>query len=83
MTTYNFQQYWGYANANVACTQCGKVSKRRIREYCTVNPYNKGENGLPKQATEVQSDAITAAKREAERQVKAGRICRLCERVPA
>jgi len=40
MTTYNFQQYWGYAQASVACRSCGRVSKRSIREYCTVNPFN-------------------------------------------
>jgi hypothetical protein len=78
MTIYNFEQVWGHAEAPVACRTCGRVNKRRIRDYCTVNPYNRNEAGEVRSRSEVQVQAQERAMQEASRQVSAGRICRKC-----
>jgi len=79
MVTVTFKQVWGYANAHVPCNTCGRLSKRRIREYCTVNPFNKNEDGSVRNYSEVAAQARKLAIDEAERQVAAGRTCRVCE----
>jgi hypothetical protein len=78
MRTITFPQFWGYATAKVACRECGKVSRRNIREYCTVNPFNTRADGTPKSAQEVQLDACRRAENEAALQEDEGRICRIC-----
>lgn len=79
MGTYTFQQYWGYAKAVVKCRECGAPSTRNIKEYNTVNPFNKNEDGSIRTPAEVRICAQAAAEREAARQEERGRICRKCE----
>jgi hypothetical protein len=83
MATVTFDQCWGYAKAKVACRQCGRISERSIREWCTVNPFNTNEAGEPRSHGEVKLQAQARAEAEAARQETAGRICRKCEQVSA
>lgn len=78
--TIHFTQHWGYAKASVACRSCGAISKRNIKEYCTVNPFNKNEDGTVCTTEQVKAKAWKRAEEEAARQVAEGRICRKCEK---
>lgn len=80
MNTINFEQHWGYAEAAVACRECGRISKRKVRDYCTVNPYNRNEDGTIKSGAQVRADAQSHAEREAKRQEEKGRVCRPCQK---
>lgn len=81
MRRITFDQHWGHAVANVACLKCGRISKRHVREYCTVNPFNKNADGSVKTPAEVLSDAQRDAADSAARQEAEGRVCRLCEKM--
>lgn len=78
-TTYNFRGYRGTAEHKFTCTICGKPNRTRkfTREH-TVNPFNKDENGAPKQAARVQRDAYEAARAERD-EFAHEPVCASCE----
>lgn len=79
MATYYFQGYRGRAQHRFTCPACGKAS--RVRSFTvehTVNPLNKGEDGLPKQGSQVQRDAQRAAVAQRDNFAKAP-LCAKCE----
>lgn len=77
-TTYNFEQVWAYAKADVACTSCGAIASKNVREYCTVNPFNKDEEGNVRPRSEVRMQAQKNADAQAIRLMAEGRICAKC-----
>lgn len=80
--TITFDQIWGFANADVACRHCGRVNRRTIREWCTVNPFNRDDAGNIKDRAQVRDDARKRAETEAQKQVAEGRVCRICAARP-
>lgn len=79
MTTYTFRGYKGHASHRFTCTVCGKANRtRKFTVEHTVNPFNKDENGVPKQASQVQRDASAAAKRQRDEFAKEP-VCASCD----
>lgn len=74
----NFDQYWGFATARVACRECGRISVRKIQECCTVNPFNRNDDGSIRTPEQVQARAKLRAAERALKEESAGRICRPC-----
>lgn len=68
MTTHTFQAYPAVAKATFTCGSCGKAKRTRsFRVECTVNPFNKNEDGTMKTPFEVrrQSSEKAVAARDA------------------
>ncbi len=62
MATYTFQGYRGSAKHRFDCPSCMKTGRvRAFHAEHTVNPFNRGDDGRPKQAAEVQREAKAAA----------------------
>jgi len=78
MPLYSFQGYKGRKSVSYVCATCGKKRSKTFTVEHTVNPYNKDENGVPKQAARVQADAIADAAAEATAFLRMP-LCSKCE----
>lgn len=80
--TITFAVKKAYVTASVPCRTCDRVSKREIKGEATVNPMNRidGEVATPSQ---VQQQALEAAKAEAERVIARGYTCSACYKASA
>lgn len=79
MTVYTFKSYPAAVTARFDCPQCGKKNRlRTFRAECTVNPFNKNEDGSVKTPDQVrkqsQEDAVLQ-----ERQFMGKPLCATCE----
>lgn len=78
-----FDRVSGYAIAKVACRECGAVKEQNVREECTINPFNRNEQGDVCSREEVREQARQSAQRSAQLLVGKGRICYKCEQKAA
>lgn len=58
----------------VCCGGCGKKAKRRKTFECTINPFNRNEDGTVKTKTEVQAQAQA----KADKWVPKPYLCKEC-----
>lgn len=79
MTTYTFRAYPAQVSATFDCPSCGKKKRKRtFRHECTVNPFNKNEDGTIKTAVEVARQSLGKAKQEREEFLREP-MCATCE----
>ena len=79
MTTYVFQGYPAQVSATFDCPCCGKKKRKRtFRHECTVNPFNKNEDGTIKTAEEVSQQSLSKAVQEREEFLREP-LCATCE----
>lgn len=81
-TTINFRVCKESVGYTCPCGTCGKVLKRKAVAECTVNPWNKNEDGSPKSETEVYAQAYEKAKAEAAKLQDVPSICVQCADAP-
>jgi hypothetical protein len=74
-----FQEVSASRKVRVSCIACGKALVRTVREFQTINPYNRrGEDGSPKTEAEIRRE-LPAQLDAAERRLRQRAICRACE----
>ena len=74
-----FKSYPYTAKATFTCASCGKASRTRsFRVECTVNPYNKGPDGVPLNASQVRAQSKEEAL-EQRRKFITKPVCKACE----
>jgi len=79
MTTYTFQTYPATATAKFDCPSCGKKNRTRtFRAECTVNPFNKNEDGTIKTPSEVRMQSSQRAVAERNMFMRKP-MCATCE----
>lgn len=72
----------GVASYQVRCSGCGKLLTRKAVTECTVNPFNKNEDGTIKSSQEVSRQAQANAEFEAKKLAEKTALCRDCEEAP-
>lgn len=78
-TTHTFRGMPASASHKFTCPSCKKTDRQRtFRAECTVNPFNRGEDGHPLSPSEVRAQSQTKANTEL-RQFKTEPLCRTCE----
>lgn len=61
------------------CPSCGKTNRKRtFKSECTVNPFNKGEDGQPLNADQVRAQSKRKANDMAENFMRSP-LCLSCE----
>ena len=79
MPTYVFQSYPATAKATFTCVSCGKANRTRsFRVECTVNPFNKNEDGTVKTPREVRQESFAKAAAQREQFLRKP-LCKACE----
>lgn len=79
MTTYTFQSYPASVKETFDCPSCGKKNcTRTFRVECTVNPFNKNEDGTVKTPREVMRQSSQRAL-EAKETFLRKPLCASCE----
>src|ERR1044072_8347140 len=79
LTSYSFQSYPATVVARFDCPKCGK--KNRTRTFCaecTVNQFNRREDGEPRTAAEVRKQSVKCATEKRDQFTKAP-LCPACE----
>ena len=57
----NFKAYPATKKVTFTCTCCGKPRRTvTFKRECTVNPYNRGDDGLPRTAEQVRQQSKDA-----------------------
>lgn len=80
MTTYTFQVCAAQTSATFDCPRCGKKKRKRtFRHECTVNPFNKNEDGTIKSPSEVRQQSRAAAELERTEFLREP-LCATCEK---
>ena len=64
-----------YGEKTVKCAVCGKRIKRRRKFYQTLNPWNKGPDGLPK----TRDDILTDLRQGRDAWLQAPETCQTCQ----
>lgn len=78
-TAYTFQSYPAVAKATFDCPSCGKAKRQRsFRAECTVNPFNKDENGNIRGPAEVRKQSRQRAEAECAQFLRSP-LCATCE----
>lgn len=76
----DFQTYPYAVTETFDCPKCGKTKRKRtFRAECTVNPFNKREDGQIRTPSEVRAQSRASALREAE-QFLSEPLCAACEK---
>lgn len=79
MTLYTFQSLPSSAKATFDCPSCGKKNRTRtFRGECTVNPFNKKENGEVRTPREVRQQSKERANALREQFLRKP-LCATCE----
>ena len=74
-----FQAYPAVAEVSFDCPSCGKPKRKRsFRVECTVNPFNKNDDGTIKTPDEVYQQSLAKAKQEREEFLR-DPLCKTCE----
>ncbi len=74
-----FQSYPYTAKATFTCASCGKANRTKsFRVECTVNPYNRGPDGIPLNASQVRAQSKEEAL-EKRHQFMTKPVCKACE----
>ena len=80
MTMYTFQTYPASVSAKFSCAECGKANRTRtFRHECTVNPFNKNDDGSIKTPKEVRAQSLAHAKKDRD-EFMMRPICASCEK---
>jgi hypothetical protein len=80
MPTYTFRGYPATARATFTCSVCGKENRKRtFRHECTVNPYNKNDDGMMRTPAEVFRQSADKANKERDEFLREP-ICKSCDR---
>lgn len=74
----NFREISRQRDVKVNCIACNKLLRRTIKEFQTVNPFNKGADGFPKTEDQIRRE-LPAQIDRAEAKLKTQAICRTCE----
>lgn len=65
--------------SNFTCPKCGKAKRKRtFRAECTVNPFNKNDDGSIKTPSEVRKQSFEKADKERQ-QFEREPLCTTCE----
>lgn len=76
----DFQTYPYAVTETFDCPKCGKLKRKRtFRAECTVNPFNKREDGQIRTPSEVRAQSRASALRESE-QFLSEPLCASCEK---
>lgn len=54
--TMRFEEVALHGQKNGACDVCGKTCSRKQKFYQTINPFNKNQDGLPKNRNEIYEE---------------------------
>lgn len=60
----------------VPCIHCKRTSKKMIKAYQTLNPFNRKPDGTPKNRSDIYAELKVELD---ERSSKLTRVCRKCE----
>jgi hypothetical protein len=79
MNTYTFKVCPATAKATFTCPACGKPKRTRtFRVECTVNPFNKHEDGHVRTYTEVSRQSAAQARQKRD-EFMTKPLCAKCE----
>lgn len=78
MATVTFKEISMKRNVKVECLACGKTLRRTVREFQTINPFNKGSGGLPKTAEQIRSELPEQIVKAADK-LKKRTLCKDCK----
>ena len=79
MTLMKFRGYSASKTVRFTCTNCGKAGRTKtIKHECTVNPFNRNENGEIRTPDEVKAQSRELVKRDMERFLREP-VCAACE----
>lgn len=79
LTHHTFQAYPATAKATFDCPGCGKKKRTRsFRVECTVNPFNKNEDGTIKTPFEVRQQSAAKVMQERVEFLRKP-LCKACE----
>lgn len=74
-----FRAYPASAKAKFDCPKCGKAKRvRTFTSECTVNPFNKREDGTPRTAVEVSRQSLADAEKQRDTFMREP-LCATCE----
>lgn len=80
MARITFQSYPYAVSKTFDCPECGKTKRKRtFRAECTVNPFNKGDDGNPRTVEQVKAQSKQKATTQAEEFMRAP-LCSSCEK---
>ncbi len=76
---HNFQEVKLALEVKTFCTVCLKKRVRTIKDFQTLNPYNKNKDGNIKTINEIQTEVANNLIQKEKDLIKSGIICRKCE----
>lgn len=77
--TQTFDQVWARREIKAVCAGgCGRKLTRVVKDFNTVNPFNRNEDGTVKDRGEVQRDIDAKVKLKAARMLRDGIYCKEC-----
>jgi hypothetical protein len=79
MTYVNFRQMKYAAKRKRVCTVCGLPKIQQKTFICTVNPFNKNEDGSVKNPTEVRDQAKAQAIQWQSEKPDPKHVCNQCK----
>ena len=80
MVTVHFQSYPYAKTVRFKCSHCGKTGRTKtIKNECTVNPFNKGDDGHVLNPDEVRQQSRNLVERDVLRFLKEP-VCSACEK---
>lgn len=79
MAIIEFRSYPFSVAKTFDCPSCGKTNRKRtFKSECTVNPFNKGDDGQPLNAGQVRAQSKRKATEQAEEFMRSP-LCSSCE----